>query len=297
MTARFVLVIVLSVASGLTTLAQTVPAPPDQNTPAFEVTSVKVTPPRADRSTLGTQPGGRFSAIAMPVIGVITEAYGVLPSQVVGGPRWIYTDEFDVIAKAAEGTPPPAVLSMLRRLLADRFTLKAHVEQRELPIYALETARPGAAPKLPPAATNCESTQADAAAHAAPAILGADTKKDAPDSDPCREQMRVGFKSGNLLVTMVKPGTTMTGLAGRLSGYFDRPVVDRTGLTGVFDVSLEFDMNKSIVDDTGGASAPRSDRGPSLFTALQEQLGLRLRSTRGAVDVLVIDSIDRPSPD
>src|SRR5688572_23125323 len=208
MTPRFVSVIVLLVASGLTGLAQSVPTPPDQNAPKFEVTSVKTTPPDSDKSTLRAQPGGRFTAIGMPVLAVIAEAYGIMPSQVVGGRRWIYTDEFNVIGKAPEGSPSSAVVPMLRRLLADRFTLKAHVEKRELPIYALEPARAGAAPRLPPAATNCESEPGEDDANRS-TVIGIDAKKDEPDSDPCREQMKVGFKGGNLLVTMVKPGTTM----------------------------------------------------------------------------------------
>ena len=108
--------------------------------------------------------------------------------------------------------------------------------------------------------------------------------------------MRASLKSGRLLLTMMKPGTTMAGLARTLSGYVDRIVLDRTKLSGSFDVSLEFDVNKKIADDTGSDALP-AESGPSLFTALQEQLGLRLRPERGQVEVLVIDHIDQPAPD
>jgi uncharacterized protein (TIGR03435 family) len=89
----------------------------------------------------------------------------------------------------------------------------------------------------------------------------------------------------------------MPALARTLSGYVDRIVLDRTSLSGSFDVSLEFDVNKKIADDASRGDALPAESGPSLFTALQEQLGLRLRPERGKVDVLVIDRIDQPAPD
>jgi uncharacterized protein (TIGR03435 family) len=290
MAARFFSAIALLTASGLAGLAQTVPAPPGSNAPAFEVTSVKrnMTP---DDPSFITSPPGRFVAAGMPIAAVIIHAYGLRPVQLIGAPKWTEVDEFDVVGKIPDRTPASSVAAMLRRLLADRFNLRAHVERRALPVYALVAER-AASSKLLAAKANCDAAQAETVD---PPDEG--EKKALAGSQQCGEQMRASLKSGRLLLTMLKPGTTMAGLAKTLSGYVDRIVVDRTSLSGSFDVSLEFDVNKKIVDDSGGGDALPAESGPSLFMALQEQLGLRLRPERGSVDVLVIDQIDQPTPD
>jgi len=293
MAVRFFSAIALLAAGGLAGLAQTLPAPPGSNAPAFDITSVKrnVTP---DEPSSIASPPGRFVAVGMPITAVITHAYGLRPVQLIGAPKWTEVTEFDVVGKAPDGTPASGIAAMLRRLLSDRFSLRAHVERRELPVYALVPERANAPSKLAAAKTNCDAAQAEAVD---PPDEVKSVKNVSDASQQCREQLRASFKSGRLLLTMVKPGTTMAGLARTLSGYVDRIVLDRTNLSGSFDVSLEFDVNKKIVDDTGGGDALPPESGPSLFTALQEQLGLRLRPERGPVDVLVIDQIDQPSPD
>jgi len=292
MAVRFFSAIALLAASGLAGLAQTVPAPPGSIAPAFEVTSVKRNVTPDDPSSIAVPPG-RFVAIGMPLVAVITHAYGLRPVQLIGAPKWTEVDEFDVVGKAPDGTPSSDIAAMLRRLLSDRFNLRAHVERRELPVYALVAER-AASSRLPAAKTNCDAAQAEAVD---PPDAAENPKTGSDGSQRCREQLKASFKSGRLLLTMVKPGTTMAGLARTLSGYVDRIVLDRTNLSGPFDVSLEFDVNKKIADDTGGRDALPAESGPSMFTALQEQLGLRLRSERGQVEVLVIDQIDQPSPD
>jgi uncharacterized protein (TIGR03435 family) len=293
MAVRFFSAIALLVANGLTGLAQSVPAPPDPDAPAFEVTSVKrnITP---DNPSSIASPPGRFVAVGMPIASVITHAYGLRPVQLVGAPKWAEMDEFDVVGKAPDTTPSRDIAAMLRRLLSDRFNLRAHVERRELPVFALVADRANASPRLTAAKTNCEAAQAAAVD---PPDEAENPKTISAGSQQCREQLKAGFKGGRLLLTMVKPGTTMAGLARTLSGYVDRIVLDRTNMSGFFDVSLEFDVNKKIVDDTGGGDALPVESGPSLFTALQEQLGLRLRPERGQVEVLVIDRIELPTPD
>ena len=291
MAVRFFSAIALWAASGFAGLAQTVPAPPGSSAPAFEVTSVKRNVTPDDPSSIASPPG-RFVAVGMPMAAVIIHAYGLRPVQLIGAPKWTEADEFDVVGKAPDGTPASDITAMLRRLLSDRFNLRAHVERRELPVYALVAER-NASSRLPAAKTNCDAAQAEVVD---PPDEVKSVKNVSAASQQCREQLRASFKSGRLLLTMVKPGTTMAGLARTLSGYVDRIVLDRTNLSKSFDVSLEFDVNKKIADDTGGDALP-AESGPSLFTALQEQLGLRLRPERGQVDVLVIDQIDQPSPD
>ena len=293
MAARLIMAIAALAASGLAGLAQTVPTPPNARTPAFEVTSVKRNVTPDDPSFIASQPG-RFVATGMPIAAVITHAYGLRPVQLIGVPKWVEVDEFDVVGKVPDGTPAGEITAMLRRLLSDRFNLRAHIEQKEMPVYSLVADRANGSSKLPAASTNCDAAQAGA-----PDPPDGDGKltEDSAGSQQCREQMRASFKSGRLLLTMVKPGTTMPALARTLSGYVDRIVLDRTSLSGSFDVSLEFDVNKKIADDASRGDALPAESGPSLFTALQEQLGLRLRPERGKVDVLVIDRIDQPAPD
>ena len=179
---------------------------------AFEVASVKPRDPDNPRSMMVGDASGRFTTMNIPVVMLIRTAYGLQNDQVIGGPDWMRSEGFNITAKAPEGTPVTAMGPLLESLLAERFQLTFHREKRELPVYALVTAR----------SIELQWT---------------------PDQLPPRA-----------------PGTPA-----------DQPI----RVNGV-----DIDPN-----------------GPSLFTALQEQLGLKLDFTRGPVEVMVIDRLERPSPD
>lgn len=247
--------------------------------PSFEVASVKPNKSGEPGMSITTQPGGRYVATNVPVAMLIRNAYELQASQLVGVPDWAASERFDITAKAEHDIAPtnqkpnPHQL-MLQSLLEERFNLKVHRETRDLPGYALVVAR--ADGKLGP---QMKQSDVDCAALAAARRAGGPPPPLAPGEwRPC--SMRMG--RGTLTAGSMK----MANLAGTLSSAVQRVVVDRTGLAGGFDFDLTFSM-----DQSADASAP------SIFTAVQEQLGLKLDSVRIPTDVLVVDSIERPTPD
>jgi uncharacterized protein (TIGR03435 family) len=250
---------------------------------AFDVASIKRTPadtgPGADFSA---QPGGRLHIRNNAVTNLITNAYGIPFYAVLGGPDWMRPDSgvrYDIEAKA-EGEPARAeMMLMLQTLLAERFQLRTHRETRELPAYVLTVARGGA--RLAPSKDGGCVDRSPAIRNTLPA-----------------SETRPGCGNNLLTSRGARPGHTMwtatriamTQVAGGLANLFRRPVVDRTGLTGVFDIQLELPPLQPATAD-GGASDP----GVSVFTVLQEQLGLRVEEGRGPVEVLVVDRVERPT--
>lgn len=238
--------------------------------------------------------GRRFTSRYVTLTSLISTAYGVqerslTPHEISGGPKWIDSEHFDVVATASDvpdsprGTFPSRVLAKLRSLLEDRFRLKTHFESRELLVYALRLARADATlgPKLKPRAIGCISASAAAAEGTS---IGPMSRLRI-----CGGRMGPGFIAAN--------GATMDNLAvgvGRFVSGIDRVVVDRTGLTGTFDVELTWKW-----EGTGEyAGIPPVDRNaPDIFTALREQLGLKLESTKALLSVLVVDHAERPSDD
>ena len=204
-----------------------------------------------------------------------------MPYQLVNAPDWIETARFDIEAKAdreysaREDAPAPELLAMLRNLLADRFKLVVHRELREMPAYALVNAKTDGTlgPQMRRSEIDCEAE----AARAFAAKRGG-----APPGQKPIVRCRISTNAGRIVGT----GTTITELMRRLSAPLGRPVVDRTGLSGSFDLELQWSPDQT-------ADTP----GPSLFTAIQEQLGLKLESQRAPVEVLVIDRLERPTPD
>jgi uncharacterized protein (TIGR03435 family) len=245
--------------------------------------------------------GGRYTATGINVRSLISTAYGtpqpIATAQIIGGPGWINTDRFDIVAKA-EGDVQPGqngvIPLMIRAMLADRFKLVVHMESRELPIYALVKARRDGklGPKLGPAAEDCAAIAAARGRGGAPAPGGP-----APGPGP-GGRPACGMMAGP--ANLAAGGASMTLLATLLSGRVQRIVVDRTGLTGNFDIDLTWTPDQ-ISQGPGGASPPGvpplDPNGPSIFTAVQEQLGLKLESSKGPVDVVVIDSVDHPTED
>lgn len=266
---------------------------PDPNVPLyFEAASVKPSDPNTGPGAgIRRQPGGRFNTFNTPVRTLITFAYQIQGYQLVGGPDWIGNARYDVVAKF-EGDPPPVrpgtgadhMMLATRTLLADRFKLKVHRETRELDIYALMTARPDGkpGPKLKTAADNC-SPEAIAARRGAP--------PPAPGTGPvCGIQWLAGrVRFG---------GYPLSLFATTVSSQVGRAVVDRTGLTGNWDFEMTYAAPPPQGPLPGGAEPPPTDPdAPDLFTAVREQLGLKLEATKGPVEVLVIDSIEKATPD
>ncbi|HKT80640.1 MAG TPA: TIGR03435 family protein [Vicinamibacterales bacterium] len=277
------------------TIAQT-PAPATPSAPGtaatdpkFEVASVRPNKSGANVMRIGMQPGGRFTAENVPLRQLVRFAYQLQDFQIVGGPDWVKDIRYDVVAKAENDVPPaqPGTVGplqlMVRALLADRFKLKVHDEEREMPIYALVVARADKklGDKLTPAAVDCQAMMAQ---------RNGPPPAPAPNGRPTCG-MRIGPGQ------MMGGGFPISQLASALSPMVQRYVVDRTGLTGNYDLEMTFTQEQSF-PAPGGAAVPAVDpSGPSIYTALQEQLGLKLESQRGQVKVLVIDAAEQPTED
>jgi uncharacterized protein (TIGR03435 family) len=252
--------------------------PPRQS---FEVASVKPNKSPDGSGFIQRMRAGSFSAGNQTLLQLIRFAYGIQGFQLVDAPDWFRTERFDISAKAPADIPPtvpgqvgPEAL-MLRSLLEDRFRLSVHRETRDVPIYALVVARGDGrlGPQIRRPASDFCARRAEAAAKEL-------------ELPPVPAGMVCGIRGSN---TQLSGGSfSMTGFAGFLAGEAGRVVVDRTGLTGGWD----FDLKWSPPD----TPSPDPDR-PVIFTALQEQLGLRLEATTGPVDVLVVDRVERLIPD
>jgi uncharacterized protein (TIGR03435 family) len=259
--------------------------------PAFEVASIKPNRSQDVLYSSAFQPGGRFIATNIPVRELIRLAYTLQSHQLEGGPDWIGSERFDVIA---QGTGDQARLRMsLRTLLQERFQLAAHQEHRLLAIYALRLARDDRrlGPRLRVSSVDCTAVMV--AAHARGERVGLPRPG---------ERQACDLFTG-LPPRMAADGVSMAQLATSLSRFVGRTVSDRTELPGIFDFDLEW--TPELPQRPAGApdvpvrfnGVEVDPTGPSLFTALREQLGLELEAERGPVEVLVIDSIERPTPD
>jgi uncharacterized protein (TIGR03435 family) len=268
----------------------------------FEVASVKPNKSNDGRVMIGMQPGGRYTATNVPLRQLIRQAYQVQETQLVGGPEWIRTERFDITARAeANFTPaPPGSTSpgplqyMLRALLADRFKLVVHNETRELPVYALTLARGDGklGPKLRVSTTDCAALMAAARGRAGGPPAGP------PPGANFNEPMQCGMRMGPGLLSA--GDVTMEQLANNFSNTVQRIVLDRTGLTGRYSADLSWtpEQMPQLPPDAGGRGFPQIDpNGPSIFTAVQEQLGLKLESTKAPIAVIVIDNVEPPTPD
>ena len=265
--------------------------------PSFEVAAVRENRSGEGGQFIRRQPGGRFNATNMPVRALITFAYQLQPFQLEGGPDWVRSARYDIVAKA-EGDPPPVppggppdqMMLMLRRLLSERFKLALRKETREMPIYELVLARDDRRPgsQLRPSTVDCA------------ALAAARARGGSPPAPPGPgEPMPCSFRIG--LGQMVGSGFPVSELARSLSNMVQRVVIDRTGLTGPYDFEVKFTPDASqmpLGPVPPGVNPPAIDPdGPSLFTALQEQLGLKLEARRGPVEITIIDGIERPADD
>jgi uncharacterized protein (TIGR03435 family) len=258
------------------------PALGQEAVPTFEVVSVKVNRSGSDNQSMQLLPGGRAVVTNSLLRPLIETAYALLPQQLVGGPSWLDSDRFDIVAQASEnlpgsvpGGPPGRAQLMLQRLLAERFNLSVHTEIRELPIYELIVARADGrlGPRISKSKTDCMP------------LMAAYGRGEAPL--PPRSECSMSGRPGNVSAR----GALIAMFASQLAGRTGRLVQDRTELAGGYDFDLEF------VPDVGGASdvSVSVGDGVSLFTALEEQLGLKLRPVRAPVNVLVIDHLEHPT--
>jgi len=275
--------------------------------PKYDVATIKPSPPDTEGRIrlMFTPDGAQLSGVPLQVI--VRDTFGVQEDRIIGLPGWAKTNRYDIQAKVApEDAPRLEKLkmdqraSMLIPVLEERFSLKYHHEMRELPSYALLVARGG--PKLK------VSADTDLPADFKPPVPGDDSKASGPGGGA-----RVGESGPNPsrghMVRMMGPGhieaegSGLEILVRILSQQLGRTVVDKTGLTGNYDYALNWTPDTAPPPMPGGGpegGPPHNDVGnigvgPSLFTALQEQMGLKLESEKGKVDVIVIDHIDPPS--
>jgi uncharacterized protein (TIGR03435 family) len=222
--------------------------------------------------------GDELTAVNVQVRWLILEAYGIGQYQLLGGPSWISTDYFDVTMKAHAAASKDQLRSMLRTLLADRFHLVVHIETRDTPVYALVLAESDdtLGPNLHRGTADCAALRA---------VAG---EAQARTTNPCGFNLQVGRRAGR--------GLGMDTLAGWLSRDAGRMVVDKTGLDGVFDFDITYTPNelRHHLPDRFPTVDPD---GPSIFAAVQEQLGLKLEPQERLGDVLVIDHVEQPRPD
>ena len=240
-----------------------------QDSPRFEVASIK--PNKTDAQPFGVvggDPGGvRFTNIQLRDL--IRRAYRFQEYQVLGGPNWIRADRFDVVARTTGPASVNAKWSMMRALLADRFKLRVHTESRNLLVYHLVRARKDG--KLRPRLTR--STK--------PCVEG--------QTLPCAV---MGISRSGELSARVD---TMDDFVRRgLMFILGVTVIDKTGLQGNFDIDLKWTPESPAASFDGPSRTTEND-GASIFTAIREQLGLKLEPQRGAVEVLVIDSVEHPT--
>jgi uncharacterized protein (TIGR03435 family) len=229
----------------------TIPAP----VPTFQVATIK--PSKPDEWLKIQIQGRRFATTGSSLVDILKYAYGIHASQIVDGPAWLSTEKFDLLADPDKESRPTSdeMKKMVQELVSDRFHLSFHRARRELPVYAIVVGK--TAPKL------TKSTK-----------------------DPSGNPWVAFSPSGSFSVG----NASMADLATFMQRYaMDRPVVDKTGIPGKYDLSLVWTPDDKVAS-TDDPNAP-----PGLFTAIQEQLGLKLEATRAQVDVFIIDHVEQPS--
>jgi uncharacterized protein (TIGR03435 family) len=240
----------------------------------YDVATIKASDPNARGSSAGARPNGGFFSKNQPLKSAICDAYNVSFIQCVGGPAWLGSDQYDIEAKPDSATTEqllklswkqrePVQERMMQALLADRLKLKVHFETREISIFALVVAKGG----LKMHEAQAGDTYANGLKRGDGKPLG-------------RQSFTMGM--GN----MTAQGILMDTLADNLGNMTGHLVENKTGLTGVYDFTLEYSEYDPPKPDSAA---------PSIYTAIEEQLGLKLESAKGPVQVLVIDHVERPS--
>lgn len=310
-------------ASGGGALAQPAQSPPNER--RFEVASVKPTVSPAELGRLAaqsgggfqmppnfgiqTRPGGRFTAGTSTLKQLIAEAFEVKDYQIDGGPPWLTTDYFDITANAGADATPADVKAMLRTLLAERFGLRTRSETRQAPVYVLTAARSDGrlGSRLTRPTPECiqqieqrKSGTAPPPPSRTPSDIQQDFKRvssgDLSMTPRCGTTMMMSRANGGS--TILYGGMELTSLVSRISSELSAPVIDRTGLSGLFDIVLEYLSERTMNGRAGGLDPNSTDPlPPPLVGALQQQLGLKLEKQTGPMPVVVIDAAEHPTPD
>jgi uncharacterized protein (TIGR03435 family) len=272
--------VALAVLAGTVAFAQSPAqnATADTAKPAFEVASVKRNPAPNGPMSMRMLPGGGFSAVGFPLSMMISQAYGGGTDRFIGGPGWLETERFDVEARPPGEVPRAQALLMLQQLLEDRFKLVLRKESRGLPVYALTMARADGrlGPGIRRSVGECVRTASP------PPIAERQLRTDLPV--PCGWSSAGAEHAGG--------GQPLRMLALTLRRFVDHEVVDRTGLTG--NVDFYFTLPAA-----GRGNAPSVTANPddvSVFTAVQEQLGMKLQRDREPREVYVIERAEMPTP-
>ena len=287
---RRIRVAIAAVATGLFNAAAQTPTPARAG---FEVASIKLNPACGGGRGSGPPTPGRLEITCASLHDLIQQAYGIFANgpkftlkrlRITGGPAWLDSDAYTISAKADGGTPIWQMNGpMLQALLEERFALKLHREMREGSVYDLTIAKGGPKLKATPEG-GCVPLDLNQNRLPGPQTPGG------PHVRYCGSTQSM---SNMGKTTMSGWGATMANLAGMLSPGVGRDIIDKTGLTGMFDYHLEFSRDEVRAQvDAGEASMPE---GSSLFTAIEEQLGLKLVSAKGPVEYVVIDHIERPT--
>lgn len=302
---RFVSFVAFTAAGVALTAPGAVPLraqPQDSTQPRFEVASVKPsTGPTGERG----QPGGRYTATRTVRFFIADAFFFGTPlemSRVLGGPDWIDSDRYEINARAASELrgspqgPPRELFLMIRSLLEERFKLKTHTEMREIPVYELVLTRPDRSlgPQLRQSTVDCDALMAAVQAGAPPP---ARQPNEPPPCGAMRGPARVlsgGIPMAQLANMLTLVIADANGPAGREDA---RLVIDKTGLNGRFAFTLAWTPERIPEGAPPPGIPPIDPNGPPLVTALQEQLGLKLQSARSLMEVVVIDSVERPTPD
>jgi uncharacterized protein (TIGR03435 family) len=217
-------------------------------------------------------PGGRLSGTNTTLPNLIAEAYGHVPiGQIVGGPAWLKTERFDIEARADGNPDEERIMLMLRPLLEDRFKLKLHRETRELPVFTINAARGGIKLKASKEGGCVAGDRFHAPAGEEAKYCGTNL-------------LRVKGSSLEWNASRIDMGAA----AKALSSALRRPVIDKTGFAGTFDIQVQW------ASEQGPGVAVTDGAEPAIFTVLQDQLGLKIESGKGPVEVLVIDHVEKP---
>jgi uncharacterized protein (TIGR03435 family) len=254
---RIVLVGLIGSAVGSATMA-------DQAREAFEVATVKSSGPETATRRFLVE-GRRFATFHTSLADLVQFAYGMHPRQITNGPSWLMSGKFDVVGTAEGDGKPSEVewMKMMAKLLADRFQLRFHLEKRELLAYSIVVDRNGQ--KMQPSDGN-------------------------PNGLPS-----LGFRGRG---QMIATNANVADLAWELqSAVVDRPVVDQTGLTSRFNFTLTWTPDEFQSPAVVGVTGATDEIFPNLFTAIRQQLGLRLEATKARVDVIVVEHAALPGPD
>jgi uncharacterized protein (TIGR03435 family) len=244
----------MKILSVLFAVAWSLPSGFSQSRPSFDVASVKIAPP--DLKAMGYNTSfGKIAYRNLPMKTILSEAYRIKEYQ-ISGPRWL--DNLDpryvIEARCQRDAPEDQVRLMLQSLLAERFHLTVHWQKKSLPVYVLETDSRGG-PRLKK------------------------TTQETPG----------GFSNGSSGPGGISGNLTLPDLADMLTRQLERPVVDHTGIDGMFDIALNWKPNELLEYEAKGGSKD----GVSLFTALRQQLGLRLVPKKADIDLLIIDHLDK----